>query len=219
MTSPTAQSLPDSVCETLLQLAPVNVFFFDTELVCRYAAPVGDEFLGLHRDLMPGRPAAEILPPAANGLRREMERAALQATSWHNPEYHFVHHAAGQETPCCWTIHIEPVTVESFRGVMVSWSDVKERADERESLRADLEEQRQANVERDSALMALLSDLRNMITPISGYLQVIARRPAMLGRRSVTDVISFNILPRVNDVLASLDRLRRAPIYSGVTDT
>ena len=211
--SPTA-ALPPSLGDALLRLAPVNVFLFDTDLVCRYAAPVGDEFLGEPRERFVGRHAADILPPAANGLRPVLERAAREATAWQNPEYRFIHRIGDVEQPCCWSIDVQPVAVEDYRGVLVSWSDIIQQARERESLLAEVASLRGQARERNTALIGLLSDLRNAITPISGYLQVIVRRPEMLGSRSPAEVIASQVLPRITDVLDATDRLRHPPIYA-----
>ncbi len=215
--SPTAD-LPPPLGDALLRLAPVNVFLFDTDLVCRYAAPVGDEFLGEPRERLLGRHAAEVLPPAANGLRPVLERAAREASAWQDPEYRFTHRIGDVEQPCCWSIHVQPVAVEDYRGVLVSWSDIIQQAEERESLLAEVESLRGQARERNTALISLLSDLRNAITPISGYLQVIVRRPETLGGRSPREVIASQVLPRINDVLDATDRLCRPPIYAPEQD-
>src|SRR5687768_15368499 len=83
---PGGQPVPRAVLDRLLQRTPVNVFLFDTNLVCCYAAPVGDHFLGRPRDDLTGRQAAEILPPAADGLAPVLERAARDAERWQERE-------------------------------------------------------------------------------------------------------------------------------------
>ena len=148
--------LPPPLGDALLRLTPINVFLFDTDLICRYAAPVGDQFLGRQRDELVGRDAAEVLPPAANGLRPMLERAAREASTWQNPEYRFTRREGGVEQACCWSIHVEPVAVEDYRGVLVSWSDILEQAQERESLKAEVDKLRRDAGERNTALNSLL---------------------------------------------------------------
>ena len=202
-------ALPPEVFDTALRRTPVNVFVFDTDLICRYAAPVGDSFLGQPREQLTGRPAAEFWPPAANGLRPVLQRAAREAERWENDTYHFVHGTGAEERACCWSIQIEPVAVDGFRGVLVSTADVLQAAADRHELEQLREEQR----ERNEALLAAVSDLRNLITPLSGYLQLIARRPDSLGKRSPAEVISSMVLPQVRIILDTVDRLRHPPIY------
>lgn len=219
MNHASGQPLPSPLYDTLLRLAPVNVVLFDDQLRCRYAAPVGDHILGTSPDRLIGRPAAQILPPAANGLGAVLERAAHDAQAWHNAEFRFVDRSRGGELPCCWSIQVNPVAVEGYHGVLVSWSDVLDAADERRRMRDQLRRLRREQHERNVALTYLISDLRNLITPISGYLQVIVRRPAMLAGRTPAQLITANVLPRFDDLLTAIDRLRRPPIYRNGPET
>jgi signal transduction histidine kinase len=213
MTTQPETVLPREVFDTVLRRTPVDVFVFDTDLICRYAAPVGDSFLGQPREQLTGRPAAEFWPPAANGLRPMLQRAAREAESWQDAGYQFVHQAGDQELSCCWSVQIEPVAVDGFRGVLVSTSDVlKAAADRQELERLQAEQQ-----ERNEALLEAVSDLRNLITPLSGYLQLIARRPGTLGLRSPAEVITAVVLPQIRTILETVDRLRRPPIYQQET--
>lgn len=214
MNTSTATHLPEPLYDVLLRRAPVNVFLFDTDLVCRYAAPVGDALLGQPREALLGRPAAEVLPPAANGLGPVLERVARDAKEWRNPEYRFTHRINGEVQSCCWSVHVEPIEMDDYQGVLLSWSDILEEAQERQSLRAEIQSLHRQAEERNAALTVLLSDLRNAVTPLSGYLQVIARRPEMLAGRSVAEVITRSVLPRIGDILDATDRLRRPPIYA-----
>jgi signal transduction histidine kinase len=211
MTTSTAPPLPPSLYDTLLRLAPVNVFLFDRDLICRYAAPMGDALFGRPRESLLGLPAAEVWPPAATSLHPVLERAVRRGSRWQDPSYHFTHDAGG--TRQCWAILIEPITAADFRGVFVGWSDVRREVDERERLQAELRGRRQQASERNAAVTELISDLRNLITPISGYLQVIARRPWMLGTRTAAEVINSIVLPRISHLLAAVDRLDRPPIH------
>lgn len=203
-----------STLDTLLRRAPVNVFLFDDNLICRYAAPVGDEFRGRPRHELMGRHAAEILPPANNGLRAILERAAREALSWRDPEHHFTVQTDDGETRHCWAIEVEPVATRRVRGVLVSWSDMSDLIAERDHLRAAVDELRRREDEQRLALVHIVAELRSLLTPAVGYLQVISRRPQLLGGRSLTAVIAEHVLPRLDDVVRSVDRLREAPFHS-----
>ena len=221
MNASATAELPPPLYDTLLRLTPVNVLLFDTELVCRYAAPVGETFLGRRPQDLLGLPAADVLPPASNGLRPVLEQAAREARGWSDQAYRFKHAVGGAEQPCCWSIQVDPVAVDGYRGVLVSWQDIIGQAEERERLedelqrlRSELARLRRETRERNDALVHLLSDLRNAVTPLSGYLQVIVRRPETLGGRTPAEVIRTHILPRVADILEATERLRRPPIYA-----
>lgn len=200
--------------DAMLRLAPVNVLLFDTELICRYAAPVGTLLMGKPPAEWIGRPAPEVLPPAANGLAAPLRLAAAtaDAASWRSPEYRFALRLDGIDQPCCWSIQIDPLVVESYRGVLVTWSDILDAVTERAQVEAQLAALAAQREQRATAITALLSDLRNLVTPISGYLQVMARRPATLAGRPFASVITENVLPRLDDLLVAIDRLRRPPI-------
>src|SRR5262249_59873858 len=166
---------------------------FDRDLICRYAAPVGDALFGRPRESLLGLPAAEAWPPAVHGLGPVLERVARRGSRWQDASYRFTQSAADGRTPQCWALPIQPITAADFRGVCVCWSDVLREMDERERLQAELRRHRQQASERHLALRELISALRNLITPISGYLQVIARRPWMLGTRTAADVIGSTV--------------------------
>lgn len=202
--------LPPILCDTLLRLVPLNILLFDTDLVCRYAAPLDDQLLGRPREELMGRPAWEVLPPAGNGLRPMLERAARQTEAWRDPEYRFSRLIDDVETPCCWSIQVEPVAVDDYRGVLVAWSDVLESFAERDALAADVERLRTDARARTAETFALLSEMRGILTPISGYLQAIVRRPRVLAGMSVHAIVAERLLPGVQQLVASIDRLARA---------
>jgi hypothetical protein len=210
--------LSPELSDTLLRLAPVNVLLLDRDLVCRYAAPAGETLYGRRREDVIGRPVAEVLPPARNGLGAVLRRAAREASPWHDPEYYFADARGQTAVPECWSVAIDPVATPEFTGVLVSWTEIAEQAKERRRLIEELERLRREARERNAALIQVLSDLRNAITPLSGYLQVIVRRPLTLKGRSAAQVIAELVLPRVADLLVTADRLRRPPIYSSEAD-
>jgi hypothetical protein len=206
--------LSPELSDELLRLTPVNVLLLDRELVCRYAAPAGETLYGRRRDDVVGRPVTDVLPPARNGLGRVLQRAARQSAAWRDPEYRFEQAEGTEARSCCWSVAVDPVATPEFSGVLVSWTEIAEQAAERERLRGEIQRLRREARERNAALIQILSDLRNAITPLSGYLQVIARRPETLRGRPAAEVVSNLVLPRIADLLAITDRLRRPPIFS-----
>jgi hypothetical protein len=214
MNAPPAGPVPPMLWDVLLRLVPLNLLLFDTDLLCCYAAPIGDDMLGRHPEELLGLPAAEILPPVRDGLAPVLERAARDAIPWRNPEYGFIRTLDGREQHFCWSIHVDPVRVDDLRGVLVTWSDVLAGTQERDRLLTEAGAYRREAEERNAALVQALSDLRNAITPLSGYLQVIARRPEMLRGLSPGELIAGVVLPRIGDLLIIAERLRRPPIYA-----
>ena len=63
----------------------------------------------------------------------------------------------------------------------------------------------------DRALQAARATLRNRLTPVVGYLQLLARRPRVLAGRSAAAVLEDEVLPRVRDLLDVIDRLYGPP--------
>ena len=213
-TSSPPPQLPPSLLDTLLQQAPVDVLLFDTALVCRYAAPAGNELFGRTADQLVGRHAAEILPPAANGLQPVLERAAQEAAAWRNPHYRFTYRERDADLTFCWAIRVEPVAVESYRGVLVTLSDVYDLIDENDQLRAENDQLRaevgqwrRREEDRLTALRTLQVTVRTRLALVSGYLQVIARRPSVLRGQSVAAVIEDRVLPPLTDLVAASDQL------------
>ena len=203
--------LPPPLFDLVLRLTPLDVLLFDRALICRYAAPAGDQFLGQPRDELEGRHAAEILPPAADGLRPVLERAANEQVNWRDSRYLFSCEVHGVPTEFCWVIQVEPVQVEGYEGVLVTLTDsneLREAVEERDRLRAELEESRRRAAVRRGALHDLRATLRSLLAPISGYLQVIARRPHALAGRPPAAVIADHVLPQMGGLVAAADRLK-----------
>ena len=211
--SSSSPTLPPPLLETLLQRAPVDVLLFDTALICQYVAPAADTLLGQTPEQLAGRHARDIFPPTAHGLLPMLERAAHDAAAWHTPEYRFTYREHGSEALFCWAIRVEPVAVESFRGVLITLADVHDLADENDHLRAEnarLRAHAGALHPREQTQVAALHDLqervRSLLAPAVGYLQAIARRPALLAGRSPAAVIEERVLPRLHDVVDAVDR-------------
>src|SRR5215211_857145 len=172
--------LTPALSDQLLTLAPINLLLFNEELVCDYAAPVGDVLLGRARDDLVGRSADDILPPARDGLKPALHQAAAGARGWATPHFRFSYDHDGGIRQCCWSIQVNPVRTRRYRGVLVSWQDADRQAEENSALRTALNACEEEARARDEAAIMLFSDLRNAITPLSGYLQLIVRRPLML---------------------------------------
>lgn len=212
-TNPAAQrpEPPSAVLDLLLRLTPVNALLFNTELICDYAAPIDDALLGRPRTQLLGRSAADLLPPARNGLTPHLRRAADEGRGWSAAEFRFVDPSEADRR-YCWSVLVEPVRISNYRGVLVTWQDIRRNADEMASLRAELAALRSAAEEREAALLRLYTDLRTAITPVWGYLQLIVRRPAALRERSPAHLIGTQVLPALGRLLAALERLREPPI-------
>lgn len=206
MTTPLVDPAPpDALWDTLLHLTPVDILLFDRALICRYAAPAAEAFLGRPPDQLVGQPAAAIFPPAANGLKSVMERVAELAgsTVWLHPRYQFDCAVDGINTAFCSDIHISPVWVGDYRGVVVMLSDSREIHTvnaERERLASEVSSLR-------TALHDVRVQLRNRLTPVMGYLQLFARRPRVLGYRSDPATIADVLLPMLMHVVAAVDQL------------
>ena len=202
-------SLPPThpLYDLLLRLAPSDLLLFDTALICQYAAPVEDDFFGQPREQLTGRHVAEILPPAADGLGPILERAAREASPWRDPDYPFIFRLDDAETPYRWSLRIEPIEAEDYRGVLVILHDIRELAERYDQTQAELDELRRREEERTRNLRDLRAHLRSLLAPISAYLQVIARRPEVLAGRSAASVVEESILPEIDALVTAIDRL------------
>jgi nitrogen-specific signal transduction histidine kinase len=198
--------------DAVLRLVPSHVFIFDATLVCRYAAPAGEAFLGQSRESLLGRHAAEILPPAANGLRPILERAAQEAARWSTPHYRYSQRVADEETVHIWAVQVEPLVMTDHSGVLLTLYDVLDLVEERDQLqleRSALEVQLQqvhALVqERERELRASGAHLRTLLTSVWGYLQLLARRPQGLGERSTTATIDDLVMPQLREIIQTVN--------------
>jgi hypothetical protein len=82
-----------------------------------------------------------------------------------------------------------------------------------EQLRAEVTELRRREAERARRLAELSTDLRTLLTPVSGYLQVIARRRPLARQRPVEQLIAEDVLPRVADITRVIDSLAQPPAH------
>ena len=84
--------------------------------------------------------------------------------------------------------------------------------DENERLRQEIEELQRREAEQQRVLSELCADLRTLLTPVSGYLQVIARHRPLAANRPVDTMIEHDVLPRVNDLTEAVNRLVEPPL-------
>jgi signal transduction histidine kinase len=197
----------------------VHVFLFDRDLVCRYAAPAGDTFLGRPPARLVGRHADDVLLPVRGGLGPILEQALAYRISWQHDHVPLVTQDEDAGEPACWQVQVDPVEVNGDIAVLVSLLELDDTGDDREELRAEVEQLRRRDEEQRRMLLDLYTDLRTLLTPVSGYLQVIARRPYVLGGRSVGEVIGERVLPTVQRITARLDRMIQSPAARPAHDT
>ena len=62
------------------------------------------------------------------------------------------------------------------------------------------------------ALPVVQSALRNRLTPVFGYLQLLVQRPSALPRPDAVAVVEEEVLPRFRDALDVLDQMQELPI-------
>lgn len=200
--------IPPPVFDMLLRRTPVHVFLFDPDLTCRYAAPVGDHFFGRRREDLVGHTAREILPLAAHDLCPTLERVAQERFACGHPGYQFTVHTTEGVARQAWAVDVQPMAVSGYRGVLLSWADLTDLVDERDRLQTEVVTLRGREEERQRALGELLADLRSMLAPPLGFLQVIVKRPHVLRGRSAASTIAEEVLPRMNEFVEALGRLR-----------
>lgn len=224
-TASPSPSLPAALLEALLHHAPLDVLLFDTELVCRYAAPASGELFGRSAHALTGEHASAIFDPAYGDIQTALRLAADDAGGAEYPSYRYT--AADAETRMyyCWSVSIQPVLLldyrgrEEFRGVLVTLADVQDLADERDRLRTaeerllaengvlhvELEDLRGRLAASENARRQVQAQVRNLLAPLYGYLQVLARRPAILAGESAQAIAEQLLLPRVREVVAAVD--------------
>lgn len=204
-------TMPPSMAELVVRRAPLTFLWFDQDLICRYAAPAEDELVVPDAHALIGNHADDVLPAYAAGrLRRIIEHAARHALRWRGAA------VAMRDPECngpdCWrSVVVEPVQERGFHGVLVIVGDATENILEFERLKGEVQSLREAREAQTEALIEFASDLRNALTPVAGYLQVLIQRPWALAGRSWRSVIGGKVLPQVHRAIAITDRLRQPP--------
>jgi PAS domain-containing protein len=205
---------PHAFWDLVLRLAPSHLFVFDTALICRYAAPADDHFLGVARDELVGRHATEVLPPASNGLRPLLERAAVEGRAGTVPQYRYTHRVEDAETVHLWAIQATPLRLEPYRGVLLTLSDVLDLVEQRDRLQlqcddltAQVDQLTRRQAERNRALTALATHLRTQLTPVWGYLQLLLERPDLRTGSSAEAILKDAVLPQLQLVVDAVRNL------------
>lgn len=215
--------LPSSLLDSLLHQAPLDVLLFDTELVCRYAALAGETLFDRTADRIVGRSAGEIFPPANGDLSTALRLAAEGASGSVYAAYRYTHAAATTQTYFCWSVRVEPVLLhdyrgrEEFRGVLVTLTDIQDLADANDRLVEENARLRRALADADQrernareARRALRTSMRNLLAPVTGYLQVLSRRPAVLRGMPIAEVIDERVLPGLAAIVDTVDSFEQA---------
>jgi signal transduction histidine kinase len=209
---------PHPLWDQILRLTPVHVFVVDTALVCRYAAPVDDAFLGQPRDQLLHRHVAEFFPPAANGLRMPLERAVREGVPWRMSRFRYAHRSGDAEVVHIWNVHAGPLQLDQHRGALLTLADVLDLAEqierfqrERDALHGALEQLRRTHAERDRVLTATAVHLRTLLTPIWGYLQLLLRVPDLREPDELQPLLTNALLPQVQELLEALRGLEYLP--------
>jgi PAS domain S-box-containing protein len=216
---------PHAFWDRVLRAAPSHLFVFDTALICRYAAPAGEDFLGMPRDNLLGRHAAEILPPASNGLRPLLERAAFEGQEATVPQYRYTHRVGDAETIHVWSIQATPLRMNSYRGVLMALSDIVDLVEQRDQLQlrcddlqVEVERLRRSQAEHNQQLSGLATQLRTLLTPVWGYVQLLLERPELLRSAAAEDILRDDLRPQLQLVVDAVRNLEyvqgRAPHHS-----
>lgn len=167
-----------ALLDSLLRLAPLDVLLFDTELVCRYAAPADGTLFGRTAAQLVDEPATALFPSGADDLLAALRLAAEQAAAARYASYRYAHREATTETLFCWSVRITPVLLqdyrghEEFHGVLVTLADIQDLADANDQLQQELVQLRgelAASRAREAAAIAdrrLGEAVRTVLTPV-----------------------------------------------------
>lgn len=223
--------LPLPLLEAIILQSPLDVLLFDTDLICRYAAPAGGTLFGRTAAELTGMRADEIISPDHGDLHSALQLAAQSATSYGYPSYRYTFNDSTTQALFCWSIRVEPVALhdyrgrEEFRGVLVTLADVQDLTDENDHLKRETDRLRRENgrlqrrlVEaerREAAALAsrraLREAVRTLVTPAVCYLQALSRRPQILRGQPPERVIEGIVLPGLATVVDAVDEIAGAP--------
>jgi hypothetical protein len=222
-------NLPVVLMESLMRLAPLDVLLFDTDLICRYAAPTDDSLFGRSAAALVGEPATALFSSQHRDLHIALRDAAQDASSFAYPTYRYADTDDETRQYYCWSVRIQPVHLldyrgrEEFRGVLVTLADVQDLADERDRLeqaqerllaeqvrlRASMEDMRARLTQSAATHEDVRARVRDLLAPVSGYLQLIAERPSVLDGRSPEQLIAEIVMPRLGEIVATVDEAAR----------
>jgi hypothetical protein len=214
----TPAPLPMPLLETLLRLSPLDLLLFDTALICRYAALTDSSLIRPTAGTLIGQPAAAIFPAGADDLHAALALAAAHARGARYRSYRVTHAEVAASTSVCWSVLIEPVVLqdyrgsEEFRGVLVTLADVHDLADEVDRLQAEVGhlQERLTQAERAVAIAQeerrqLRTIVRTALAPVVGYLQVLSRRPWLFRERQQETVLDTQVLPVLHRLVEDVD--------------
>jgi hypothetical protein len=207
---------PHPYWDTVLRIIPSHIFIFDANLICRYAAPNGETFLDRPPEHLVGRHAAEVLPPATDGLRFMVEQAAREPSSWTVTGYRYRWPAQQREWIDIWAVHIESLALGAGYGVVVTLHDISEHIWAREQLESDVT-QLQSDItrvltrarKRRQGVLAFREQARTILTPVLGYLQLLARQTAVHPVPPTTTTLAERVLPQLHRLVAIINDLER----------
>ena len=225
----TPPSLPLSLMESLIQLAPLDVLLFDTDLVCRYAAPANETLFGRTAVELIGESATALFARQSGDLHSALREAAQDAGSYDYRAYRYTDVAAETQQYYCWSVRIQPVNLidyrgrEEFRGVLVTLADVQDLADERDRLQqaqerllsenarlhGGLEDLRARLSSSASSHQQVRAQVRDLLAPVHGYLQLLTQRPDALRGHSPEALVAEVVLPRLRELVATVDEAAR----------
>jgi hypothetical protein len=104
------------------------------------------------------------------------------------------------------------ITIMLLAMIGASGRDHDDLMGENARLRSEIADLRRREDDCQEALNEIRSNLRTLLTPMSGYLQVIAGHRPMIRGQPVDAVIREQVLPRVHDLADAVDRLSRPPL-------
>ncbi len=195
---------PPALLDRLLQATPVDVLLFDTALICRYAAPAEGTLFGRTAAELVGQRAAAIFPSADAGPGPVLARVVQTAAAWEDHAFRYAARTDAGERHYCWWVRVEPVASDDFRGVLVTLADVGDLVQQTEQLQRETEQLRRERAD-------LPVTVRTLLAPVVGYLQVLARRPSVLGGVTPAELLEQRVLPRLQALVAAVDATAPPP--------
>jgi nitrogen-specific signal transduction histidine kinase len=196
--------LPPPLWDVVLRLTPCHVLLFDAALVCRYAAPCGEELAGYPPSGLVGRRLPELFPGCPDFAERAVQ--ALTTGDTHDVLVRCEH--GGQIVG--WHAWLTRLMADTAPVVLVMMIDETASQDDIAALRAERDQLREREASRREIARDLYTNIRTLLTPISGYLQLMARRPRALAGRDPADLVERELLPAVNHLTELVEQLPAA---------
>lgn len=163
--------------DRLLLAVPVHVLFFDSGLICRYAAPSGPHFLGRTAEELLGVPAQLILP-AELALEQRLRGVAETQQAWTAERVAYPADPGGAWPAGTWDISLQPWTLlpdgaplRGEDGLLLSCLTHRNGTATRPP---DVGVNRVGDADQAAAL---LERMRTQLTVIRGFAGLLDRRP------------------------------------------